>query len=272
MSPADETAAFAALSKECEWSLIIAPESDGVLLERCRVVEEAGGRLLGPSSTAVALTGDKWALSQHFLRHDVPTPPCQLLHDQISPSIGCALVCKPRHGAGSQATFVVGNADELSRAVEAARREGFVGELLVLPFIPGQPVSVSFLIGPGRRLVLPAAEQHLSADGRFHYHGGRLPLPEPLNARAQSLAERAVGCVEGLLGYVGVDLVLDADPSADRIIEINPRLTTSYIGLRALAVSNLAAAMLDLALGREPPPPAWRDAVIAFDAEEPRTK
>ena len=32
--------------------------------------------------------------------------------------------------------------------------------------------------------------------------------------------------------------------SGDRVIEINPRLTTSYVGLRALARFNLAEALL----------------------------
>ena len=50
----------------------------------------------------------------------------------------------------------------------------------------------------------------------------------------------------GLSGYVGVDVVLGND-GRDWAIEINPRLTTSYVGLRALAGFNLAEAMLAVA-------------------------
>jgi predicted ATP-grasp superfamily ATP-dependent carboligase len=55
-------------------------------------------------------------------------------------------------------------------------------------------------------------------------------------------------------GYIGVDLVLGkaADGSRDYVIEINPRLTTSYIGLRAASQMNLAAAMVDACRGRRP--------------------
>ena len=63
---------------------------------------------------------------------------------------------------------------------------------------------MAFLVGPGRRLALPAAAQHLSADGRFHYRGGGLPLAPELAERASRLAARAVDAVEGLRGYVGV--------------------------------------------------------------------
>jgi len=71
-----------------------------------------------------------------------------------------------------------------------------------------------------------------------------LPLSPVLNERAQQLALRAVGVVAGLFGYVGVDVVLGASNDADRVIEINPRLTTSYVGLRRLARFNLAEMLL----------------------------
>ena len=53
-------------------------------------------------------------------------------------------------------------------------------------------------------------------------------------------------------GYVGIDLVLGSaeDGSADVVVEINPRLTTSYVGLRQLLKTNLAAAMIEAAAGR----------------------
>ena len=41
-----------------------------------------------------------------------------------------------------------------------------------------------------------------------------------------------------------------ADGSRDYAIEINPRLTTSYVGLRALAEFNIAEAMLRAATGK----------------------
>ncbi|MFL5341148.1 MAG: hypothetical protein ACJ8F7_13455, partial [Gemmataceae bacterium] len=51
------------------------------------------------------------------------------------------------------------------------------------------------------------------------------------------------------------------------VIEINPRLTTSYIGLRELAETNLAEVMLRLAEGREPPPIRWRPGTVEFTSD-----
>src|SRR5262249_13405594 len=160
--------------------------------------------LLGPSTAAVRRTGDKLGLGRHLLAAGVPTPAC-------SPWPGTNLsfpaVCKPRFGAGSQATFFVHGEDELRQAIDSARA-ATAGEMIVQPFVPGQAVSVAFLLGGGRTIALPPATQDLSTDGRFQYRGGRVPIAPELVQRAQALAERAVRTVKGLRGYVGVDLVL----------------------------------------------------------------
>jgi predicted ATP-grasp superfamily ATP-dependent carboligase len=82
------------------------------------------------------------------------------------------------------------------------------------------------------------------------------------------LARRATDSLPETLGYIGVDLMLgeDAGSADDRIIEINPRLTTSYIGLRAAARTNLAMAILDVAEGRDPDL-SFKSDVIEFDAD-----
>src|SRR5262249_44772447 len=101
---------------------------------------------------------------------------------------------------------------------------------------------------------LPACQQILSADGRFSYRGGKLPLEARFYRRARVLALAATAALPEPRGYLGVDLVLGEadDGSGDYVIDINPRLTTSYVGLRALARTNLAAAMLAVVGGRSP--------------------
>ncbi len=251
---------FHALAAAADWSLIIAPEFDGLLAERSRWVEQAGGRLLGSSPKAIDETADKLYLAQLWTSRGIPTP----LPEPTYP-----LVCKPRFGAGSQATFLVRDEEEWTRARHQARAEGWKGELMLQRYTPGLAVSVTFLAGGGKWHSLPAVEQRLSSDGRFRYLGGRLPLPDNLDRRARRLAERAAECIEGLHGWFGVDLVLgDAeDGSDDTAIEINPRLTTSYLGLRRLARFNLAAALLAVATGSPARSWEWGTHAIVFDAD-----
>jgi hypothetical protein len=248
--PADEEAEFRKEAAAADYSLVIAPEIDGVLESRCRRVLEAGGTLLGPGPDAVRLTADKLALAHHFATHGVPTPPTVPLSEVLGRRVPhlYPAVCKPRCGAGSLYASVVRSAAELKRAVASCPGDDFI----VQPYLPGTPASVALLIGPQRHVALEPAGQNLATDRSLSYLGGRAPLPQPLADRARQLAERAVKCVPGLHGYVGVDLVLGPRPAGDVVIEINPRLTTSYIGLRALARTNLMAALLRVVRGESP--------------------
>jgi len=251
---------FRELSAWADFTLVIAPEFDDILRTRTGWVEEAGGCLLGSSTSSVMLAGDKWSLGNHLQSHGIQTPKCWPVHDKEAPY---PVVWKPRFGAGSQATFLLRQAEDWDRYRADAVAEGYSGETLLQHFVPGLPVSIAFLIGPRQTVPLLPALQLLSRDGRFRYLGGTLPLPDELAKRAIGLAARAVNSVPGLLGYVGVDLVLGE--TDDWVIEINPRLTTSYVGLRALAKTNLAEAMLRIIDGKEVGQLSWREARVRFD-------
>jgi predicted ATP-grasp superfamily ATP-dependent carboligase len=237
----DDALTFPALARPADYTLVIAPELDGQLFALCRQVETDGGQLLGPTSHAVALTADKLRLAEHLIERGVRTLRTTMLgtYAQSFP-----VVCKPRDGAGSVNTFLVHSEAELLETRRIAGRE-----LVVQPYVVGQPASVAFLVGPKQTLPLLPAAQQLSTDGRFRYLGGSIPLPPELARRAISVATPAVQEVEGLRGYVGVDVVLGDE--GDWVIEINPRLTTSYIGLRALCRENLAEAMLHVVRGEK---------------------
>ena len=141
--------------------------------------------------------------------------------------------------------------------------------MILQEFVGGRAASVAFLCGPAGNVPLVPVFQLLSDDGRFKFLGGELPIPSDLAERAVKLAKRAVDCVPGLLGYVGVDLVLGdaADGKRDFAIEINPRLTTSYVGLRALAEFNIAEAMLQAAAGKLAEPLKWKPGRVRFTPE-----
>jgi predicted ATP-grasp superfamily ATP-dependent carboligase len=257
----DDPAEFRQQAAAADFTLVVAPESSGILLDRCRRVIEAGGMLLGPSPEAVELCGDKLALARHFQSRGVPHPETWPLGGE--PRGRFPVVWKPRDGAGSQSTFLIRN--DADRA--AVERIDLPADLIAQAHVPGRAASAAVLIGPDEMRVLPPCLQSLSTDGRFQYLGGSLPIPAELAFRATRLAEAAVSGIAGLRGYVGVDLVLGEKSENDVVIEINPRLTTSYVGLRRYARGNLAAAMLRAVEGRAIGPLEWRTGRVAFSAE-----
>jgi tyramine---L-glutamate ligase len=248
-SSAAELQALAQLSAAADWTLLIAPESGGALARRCAVVAAAGGRLLSPSSEMIELASNKHATCEFLAKRGVSVASGVRLASgglQIPDNLRFPLILKPLDGCGSQGVRLISNKSEFPQEIDRPLR--------CEEFVPGQAASVAVLCGPTGNYPLPACEQRLSRDGRFTYQGGRLPLDATLDRRARRLAETAIAALPQPRGYIGVDLVLgdSEDGSGDRVIEVNPRLTTSYVGLRAAAKANLAAAMLTVAEGASP--------------------
>ena len=77
-------------------------------------------------------------------------------------------------------------------------------------------------------------------------------LDDPrLARRAEALARRAVAAIdlaaggEAAAGWVGVDMILGLrdDGRADRVLEVNPRVTTSFVALAARSDESLVQTL-----------------------------
>ena len=177
-SATEEAELFRDHAAGADATLVIAPETGNLLAERVRWVSESGGRSLGSTHEAIALTADKLRCGQWLRQHDIPTPTIHNTHETAQ----YPAVLKPRYGAGSQATFLLLSAAELASCIQQAEAEIGTRDLIVQDYVPGHAASVAFLLGPRLTLPLPAASQLLSDDGRFHYLGGTLPIDSQLGA------------------------------------------------------------------------------------------
>lgn len=247
-SAAEERARFADLTRNADWTVVIAPEFDRYLLERCEWVMQSGGRPLGPGIEFVSIASDKDRTARRLAEAGVPVPRGMVVSKQTPTNIDLRFpaVLKPRDGAGSLQVRLVENWEQV-RAAAGGDRDYRLEE-----FHSGLAASVAVLAGPRTCRVLPACQQQLSDDNRFQYLGGSGPLSPALCVRAERLARQTIAAMPSTVGYWGIDLVLghNDEGTDDVVIEINPRLTTSYLGVRQMARGNLAAAMLDVATGK----------------------
>jgi len=231
------------LASHCDAALIIAPESDGVLGRISGWLEAAGVMLLGASTAAVAVAADKWLSYQLFRQNAIPVPDTRLVNPRdglkSAKSPRLPLVIKPRQGAGAEGVRLV--ADLASLPQEMAQTQACAGQCLVQAFVPGVHASVSLLSNGRQAIPLSLNSQRIQVGAPFVYQGGSIPLKHPLKERAFALAQQAARLVPGLRGYVGVDLVLA--PEQCYVIEINARITTSFVGLRKIINLNLAQAI-----------------------------
>lgn len=271
-NPGDEWRQFDTLSAECDATCVIAPELDNLLAMRCRAVLDAGGRLLNAAPEAIELCSDKLLLAAELGRIGVATIPTKPFVPSTPAMQSASTVVKPRFGAGSQSIFGLGSLDSWQALRTIFADEPVTRQGIVQPWIAGDAISAAALFGPDGdcRNVFPIAEQVLSLDQRFRYLGGRIPYlggrissSAPCHTEIAEMIRRAGAAIGGLRGYIGFDFIFTGNELL--LVEINPRLTTSYIGYRELATANLAAWIVSR--HSEPVEPGWRPGVVEFSCD-----
>ena len=248
--PAEEARIFDDLSASADWTLVIAPEFDHLLETRSQRVLHNGGRLLGSGPDAIAVAGDKQRTAEVWLERGLPaiatrTVSGPLLAKAAGPPLPVPFVIKPRFGAGSQATRVVRSVADWRGMVAELTEEPLLTQAVVQPLREGTPASCAVFCGGEETdpIVLPIARQHISPDGRLKYLGGSLTWPVAERPEVRSVVNTACRAIPGLRGYVGVDLLLTDCGRSCELVELNPRLTTSYLGYRELAEPGTAGFM-----------------------------
>jgi predicted ATP-grasp superfamily ATP-dependent carboligase len=236
---------WARIAADADWTVLIAPETGGTLADCSRTLARRGGRSLGSTPEAIELAGDKSRLGAFLAGRGVRTPECRRVFPSqpLPEDVRYPAVLKPIDGAGSADTFLIPGPTMVPDEAKALK------EALLQPFVPGVPASASFLVGPDyqSQLIGIGRQRVEIQEGRFVYRGGVLPDPEAAQA---SVLTQAVESIAGLRGFVGVDFLRDADPKTVTILEINPRPTTSYVGLaRILPPGLLAQAWIDTVEG-----------------------
>ena len=237
---------------------VIAPETDGCLGRLAARVERQRKRLLGSSSDAVRRASDKARLPRRLAAMGIRHPITRALDCYGSPEgtaceIGYPMIVKPIRGAGSQGVCLVRRARELRSAIDRARRATRGGRVILQEYIQGVDASVSLLADGRRATALTVNAQALSSSPTFAYCGGETPFNHALASKAMAVAVDACLALPGLRGVVGVDVMLTASDAV--VIEVNPRLTTAYLGVRAAIDGNVAALALAACAGRLPTPP-----------------
>lgn len=160
---------------------------------------------------------------------------------------------------------LVASLDKWENAISQFDHSSRDAEVIVQPFIPGISLSVGVIIDRDKKVHrLPVADQFVHPSQGFAYEGGRVPSSRWFGS-LEPLLDEVLPTIPGLYGYVGIDVLIpDRAPETPLLVEINPRLTTSYTGYRQLCRDNLAA----LWLGESAPIESlrWRDGQVEFNS------
>ena len=248
---------------------LVAPECGGILEHLSRKVASSGRILLGSAAHAVRLAGNKLLTVRALAAAGVPVAPTYVPADGLPDAVQ-PWVVKPIEGAACLDTRLFNSSQRALAWIAATVAQQCCQNnrhYVLQPFIAGQACSLSLLCCRGAVHVLSCNVQRIAVrDNQFHFLGSTVNGIVDVDGELASLARRIVAAIPGLWGYVGVDLIRSAHGPV--VLEVNPRMTTSFAGLHAAIGCNPAQLVLDLldrplALS----PPVFKRVVVSVDAD-----
>lgn len=238
---------FVRLCQHCDAIWPIAPEFNGILQSLCHTVETMGKLLLTSATAAVAVTGNKFHCYQHLSRHYITTIPTQLLDDKYDYLPGEWMI-KPVDGAGCADSYLISNRQEFM--IASTQLQGR-GQFIIQPHIRGKKTSLSCLFKQGQGWLICANLQRFNiVNKQYRLAEIVVNTPSNLTAAYKNLVNKIAGALPDLWGYVGIDLIETTDQI--NVLEINPRLTTSFAGIYAACGINIAQVVLQLIIKGKP--------------------
>jgi len=233
---------FVRAARLCDAVWPVAPEFDGILQTLCQHVEILGKLLLTSPASAVAITGNKFETYEQLVRHNIATVSTERLEQsRYAPG---AWIVKPIDGVGCTDSYLIAGEDEFAAlSAQLKDKAGYI----IQPHIQGEKISLSCLFKHGKAWLLCVNLQ------RFNIINQQYELIEcVVNYRSdfspyQDLAAKIAAAFPDLWGYAGIDLIETAEQIW--VLEINPRLTTSFVGIEAARAVNVAETVLQLLHG-----------------------
>jgi predicted ATP-grasp superfamily ATP-dependent carboligase len=251
------------LSEQADAVYVIAPETGGVLQSLVTLVKQTGATSLNCSADIVEKVSDKAGFYEYMRKLEVPLPKMIIFNiaddlkeikKTIRSSFSFPVICKPSDGVSCCGVSVIRNEEQVVGAVSKIKRESSNENWLVQEFVQGVAASASLLSTGSKVLPVTLNSQDViigTPETCSSYRGGMVPFDNPVRTEAFEVAKRVVKSISGLQGYVGVDFVLTKEAAV--IVEVNPRLTTSYVGLRKVVNFNPAQAVVSAVLKRKLP-------------------
>ena len=235
---------FTDLCHQCDAVWPIAPESDGLLAELCEIVAASNALLLNTAATAVEVTGNKLTTFNYLSENQISAILTSLLSD-YQWQTNDTYVIKPLDGVGCENSFIVRDKAEYK---QVTANIGNRSEYIIQPYVEGRSISLSCLFKQGHAWLICCNEQRINVEQQqftltsciVNYATEQRPI---FNDIISAIAD----AIPGLWGYVGIDLI--ATSTGSKVLEINPRLTTSYVGIKEALGVNVAENVLQLING-----------------------
>ena len=250
-------------------AIFIAAENNNNLYNITKILEESNVNLYTSTSEACLKSSDKYE-TYESLPISIPQPKSfrfkidpkgywkraiENLHEKWQaedPLTPLKLIIKPLMGVDCEDIVIIENIEDLTLDLDKIFTPG--SRVLVQEYIEGTDVSVSLISDGENAIPISLNEQYVELkDDKGRYLGGKLPFENKYKDEAFEIAKNAVESMDGLKGFVGVDLIINADEKdiySVYLLEINSRFTTPYVGLKRISNINIGDSIIKLIDGK----------------------
>ncbi|MDD1676531.1 MAG: ATP-grasp domain-containing protein, partial [Methanomicrobiales archaeon] len=189
---------------------------------------------LGCGSTNAALCANKRLTSRILTSHGIPVPPA---------GTGNVRVLKPARGCGACGVRLT----DAPPAEDEIAQQFIHGDHLSVSLIGSRIVGEACLYYSGNPPTVLALNRQdiVLRNGKFSYLGGWTPVDHPRREEIVDVACRAV-TVMGCQGYAGVDVIVGEKVY---VVDINPRITTSLVGIAHVMDEEIADLLIRASKG-----------------------
>lgn len=227
---------------------LIAPETDGILVNWQQFFKQENKQVCLSTRKALMLCQNKLETTHHLQKAGINCVSSQKYQPSITIDAG-SWVLKPIDSVGCEDVYLIETEQQwLSRAQTLDKQR----EYLIQPYIKGVALSLSALFYQGKATFICCNQQHLNLkSNEFQLHACTVNVQQEQSLDYQILCSKIAQSIPGLWGYSGIDLI-KTEQGELVILEINPRLTTSYVGIKQATGINVAAQVLGLLDNRVP--------------------
>ena len=230
---------------------LIAPETGGILSRLSQMAEKPklnslqGALILGCGLASIEVTSKKMATYLALEAAGIPSIPTYTLENW--PRNHQVWLAKPNDGAGCTDTVCFNNADDLEGWIIANHKQM---SHVIQPFQQGDAGSISCVMLNGTAQLLSCNSQHIEVKNQvLSYRGGVVNGMRDYWPQFEFVTNKIAQAMPSLSGYVGIDVIVDGGKVI--VVEINPRLTTAYIGIRESIGANPAELIINTLTERD---------------------
>jgi predicted ATP-grasp superfamily ATP-dependent carboligase len=253
---------FLNVYKQClekaNYCFIIAPEFSNILYKLTKIALNYQKNIYSIGLEGINLGASKLKTYKFFKDYNLSTPktyPIQIKDGKINfdfiyeklEEYHVPFIIKPEDGVGAESIYYFQSKKELElffskKVIPLNTNRNYI----LQEFIQGTDLSVSIINNPledkltNKLSILSINSQNIGFKGSFgasYYLGGYTPINQYafVKKKLESLLEKVD--LHHFKGIFGIDFVKTLDNEI-YFIEINPRLTTSYIGIRNIMNQN----------------------------------